>query len=69
MERQDIRTSRRPAVEAKTGLSRSQIYALMARGDFPKPIKLGPRSVAWIESEINDWIIERIEQSRANSKA
>ncbi|MGR7526970.1 AlpA family transcriptional regulator [Klebsiella aerogenes] len=40
----------------KTGIGRSQIYLYMKNGTFPKSIKIGPASVAWLESEINDWI-------------
>jgi prophage regulatory protein len=50
---------RRPAVEAATGLSRSTIYAFMARDDFPKPVRLGPLAVAWRQSEIQAWIASR----------
>lgn len=45
----------------KTGLKRSQIYAYMAQGNFPKSIKIGPSSVAWLESEIEEWINSRID--------
>ncbi|BBN60637.1 helix-turn-helix transcriptional regulator [Hydrogenovibrio marinus] len=45
-----------------TGLARSTIYKFMDQGKFPKQICLGGRSVAWVESEIEDWIIEKIEQ-------
>lgn len=44
----------------KTGLKRSQIYAYMTNGDFPKSIKIGPSSVAWLESEIDDWIDKKL---------
>jgi prophage regulatory protein len=54
------RLLRRHAVEELTGLSRSGIYDLMARGIFPKPVSLGPQSVAWLETEIWQWIAERI---------
>jgi len=57
---------RRPQVEERTGLSRSTIYLFMEKGDFPKPISLGPRSVGWIASEIDRWIDERIEQRDSN---
>lgn len=50
---------RRPAVEDITGLSRSSIYDMMARGDFPKPIRIGRRAVAWRESDIAAWLAER----------
>ncbi len=47
---------RRPEVQARTGLGRSTIYAKMADGTFPKPVKLGPKSVGWMESEIAAWL-------------
>ncbi|OOC11604.1 DNA-binding protein [Dickeya dadantii] len=43
-------------VEEKTGLKRSQIYLYMKDGNFPASIKIGPASVAWLESEIDEWI-------------
>ncbi|WP_324726370.1 AlpA family transcriptional regulator [Klebsiella sp. ZJOU C1] len=43
-------------VEEKTGLKRSQVYLYMKKGNFPKSIKIGPASVAWLESEIDEWI-------------
>jgi len=49
---------RRPAVEAKTGLSTSTIYDKMAKGEFPKPRRLGKRAVGWLESDIDAWIAE-----------
>ena len=49
---------RRPAVQAATGMSRSGLYAAMAR-DFPKPVKLGPQAVAWRQSEVQAWIATR----------
>ena len=55
---------RRPEVTRRTGLSRSTLYVWMARGAFPKPIKLGTRSIAWRESDIEDWINERERESR-----
>jgi prophage regulatory protein len=51
---------RRPVVEARTGLSRSSIYDLIATGEFPKPVPLGRRTVGWLESEIADWQKQRI---------
>lgn len=47
---------RLPAVKTQTGLSRSTIYAEMARKRFPKPIKLGERAVGWYEAEIAAWL-------------
>ena len=50
---------RRPDVETLTGLSRAWIYAAMARGEFPRPLRIGKRAVAWPKSAIDDWIEER----------
>jgi prophage regulatory protein len=55
---------KRPAVEQLTTLSRSRIYDLMDKGEFPKPVRLGSMSVAWLESEIHQWVSERIDASR-----
>lgn len=56
---------RLPEVQAKTGLSRSSIYAFISQGNFPKSIPLGSRAVGWVESSINDWISSRINQKEA----
>lgn len=47
-------------VKEMTGLSRSTIYAEIARGHFPRQIKLtGTRSVGWHESAVIHWIETR----------
>lgn len=51
---------RRPAVEARTGLSRSTIYALMADEKFPKPVRISAKAVAWRASEVAAWINARV---------
>ncbi len=43
-----------------TGLARSTVYKFMADGQFPKPVKLGSKMVAWVESEVSAWIQERV---------
>ncbi|MDA8260274.1 MAG: AlpA family transcriptional regulator [Betaproteobacteria bacterium] len=50
---------KRPEVEAATGLSRSSLYRLAAAGEFPRPIRLGPRAVGWRADEIAAWIEQR----------
>jgi prophage regulatory protein len=55
---------RLPAVKARTGLPRSTIYARIAQGEFPSPVRLGPRTVGWLESEVEDWLQARIDESR-----
>ena len=52
---------RRPAVEEATGLSRSTIYEMMDRGEFPRPIRVGRRAVAWPESSVLAWLAKRPE--------
>lgn len=46
---------RRKAVEEITGLSRSLIYEMMERNEFPRPVRIGKRAVAWRESDIAEW--------------
>ncbi|MDD9726528.1 AlpA family transcriptional regulator [Roseovarius sp. SK2] len=43
-------------VQQATGLSRSTIYRMIERGDFPRPQKLGLRAIGWRESAISDWM-------------
>ena len=50
---------RRRAVEEVTGLSRSTLYAMMADGWFPRPVKLGKRAVGWHETEVMNWLQSR----------
>lgn len=41
---------RLPDVKALTGLSKTSLYSLIREQDFPAPIRLGPRAVAWVRS-------------------
>ncbi len=50
---------RLPDVKARTGLSRSSIYAYIKDGKFPQHIALGERSVGWYESEVDAWVASR----------
>lgn len=50
---------RLPRLKEKIGGSRSWIYQEIAEGRFPKPVKIGKRSSAWIEREIDEWIQQR----------
>lgn len=45
-----------------TAMSRSNVYKMMSEGRFPQSVSLGARAVAWVESEVQDWILERIAQ-------
>lgn len=51
---------RLPQVRERTGLSRSTVYRLQENGEFPRSVALGPRSVAWVAREIDQWIEDRI---------
>lgn len=46
-------------VVAITGLSRSTLWRLERRGDFPKRMKLSVASVGWPEREVLDWVQRR----------
>lgn len=66
--RETCKILRWPEVARIVPISRSHAHALAAKGKFPKPIKLGPRASGWLESEINDWLTDRIAQSRVNDQ-
>jgi len=55
---------RLPQVKIKVGLSRSCIYTAIAQGRFPQSIRLGPRAVGWLESDIEEWLRQQVELSR-----
>ena len=59
MELEGQRLIRLPEVLRLTGLGRSTIYRMMAENKFPQSVRLGPRSVAWREREVLDWIDSR----------
>jgi prophage regulatory protein len=60
----DYSVLRLPQVKTKTGLPTSGIYKRISEGTFPKQINLGGRSVGWLESDIQNWIKQRLAQSR-----
>ena len=49
-------------VKAATGMSRSWIYEAIRRGEFPAPIQLGIRAVAWDSAAIANWQAARMLQ-------
>jgi prophage regulatory protein len=56
------RFMRLPEVISTCGLSRSTIYELISREQFPSQISLGGKNVAWLASEIENWMQVRIAQ-------
>ena len=60
---------RLPQVQEIVSLSSSTLYAMVARGDFPAQVKIGPRASAWIESEVLAWVGDRISESRGEERS
>jgi prophage regulatory protein len=65
--KQTERFLRWPAVSRRVGICRSYAHALAAEGRFPRPVKLGNRASAWVESQIDQWVADRIAESRAEN--
>ena len=61
----DVSFLRLPEVKAVTGLSKTSIYELVRDKSFPAPVRLGPRTVAWVRSEVRLWALERVHASRS----
>lgn len=55
---------RLPDVCRITGLCRSSIYQLEADQRFPRRIKVGARSVGWIDQEVQEWLAARARARR-----
>jgi len=53
---------KRKEVERITGLSRSTIYRLMDQGKFPRPLTVSSMAVRWIESEIQEWLDQKVKE-------
>ncbi len=52
-----------------TGESRSTIYQRISEGTFPKPVKLGAKSIGFVEDEIAEYNEERIRARDAKAEA
>ncbi|WGL98654.1 AlpA family transcriptional regulator [Arsenophonus sp. aPb] len=48
----------------RTGYSKAWIYKLIKENEFPQQVKIGARSIAFIESEVDEWIANKIAASR-----
>ncbi len=57
-----MRIIRLKDVMDSTGLARSTIYKYIGEGLFPRPVGLGDRCVGWLEAEVQEWILARIEE-------
>lgn len=54
-------------VQERVGLGRTSIYKLIGEGKFPKPVHILCRNVAWVDSEIDEWMMDRIDEKRGLS--
>lgn len=62
-----LRLLRLKEVKMRVGLGRSTIYRWISEGRFPKPVRLGCRSVGWLESTIDSWIKSRTNDYRSDT--
>ena len=46
-------------VQELTSLSHSSLYSFMRQGLFPKPLRVGPKAVRWLESDLQQWMETR----------
>ena len=57
-----IRLIRKKEVLHATGYKNSTLYKYIAEGSFPKPVSIGGRAKAWVESEVIAWMNDRIKE-------
>lgn len=60
---------RLPEVMRRTGYGKAWIYRLIEAGQFPKSVKIGTRSIAFVESEVDEWVANKIAESRSGEVA
>jgi prophage regulatory protein len=63
-----VKLLRFPVVRERTGLSRSTIWRLERRGEFPKHHRIAPNIVAWSEVEVSHWIEQRLEDDGSDER-
>lgn len=62
--RLEVRILRKPEVKEITGLPDSTLYDYIKKGMFPPPIKIGPRSSGWLQSEVLEWVNEKVRNAK-----
>lgn len=50
-------------VVSRTTLSRTTLWRMVRRGDFPKKTVLSPGRIGWSEKAVNAWIAERTQEA------
>lgn len=63
------RLIRRGEVLRLVGFSKSTLYERIAAGDFPRPVRVAPRCVAWVEADVLEWIEARVRGSGLVARA
>jgi len=53
-------------VKQRIGLGRTTIYKMVNEGTFPKPVRILGKKVAWIDSEVDEWMMQRIADERGD---
>jgi len=51
-----------PKVRERCALSRSELYRRIRSGQFPAPVSIGSRAVAWRSSDIDAWVASRLKK-------
>ena len=51
---------RPPQAANYLGIPQGTLYDWVRRGLAPKPIKLGPRASAWLKSELDSFLAQRV---------
>lgn len=59
-----LRVLRLAQVCDMTGLGKTMIYFLQSERQFPQRIKLSTRAVGWLEGEVQEWLMKRVEARR-----
>jgi len=58
---------RLPEVLLRVGFSKPQLYKLIADDQFPRQIKICKRTSVWLESDVNEWMLEQVKRSEEES--
>lgn len=48
-------------VQSRTSLSRTSLWRLVRKGEFPAPARLGGNRIAWLESSVSAWIAQQFD--------
>jgi prophage regulatory protein len=59
------------ALKADKGIPYSSVWIreLIARGEFPRPIRIGLNRVGFVESEVDEWLRNRVAERDAEQSA